>query len=323
MKEKARFWGLDVHAETIGVAIAEPGAECAVVAPTLGRVKAGDRVKTDRRDAVKLGPAAMQEVICGASLLKLHGATGLSRPWGRGCASGRKMCRKRSRRWPGKRNCACTGAMPGWPRQLKPRCLCAFHGTAKAVPFQGRVYAASSRARRAAIAICHALLVACLATSIAVAMAQSAPPAQNLLNQQVPDFTRRDLNGHALHLNAFRGKVVLLNFWATWCAPCQVEMPAFAAWQHQYGPLGFAIIGISMDDDAATARKLVQRLKLDYPIAMGDARLGLRYGGVLGLPLSFLIDRNGVVRARFQGETDVKVMESQVRTLLAEPAQKK
>lgn len=165
-------------------------------------------------------------------------------------------------------------------------------------------------------------LVAFLAASVALASAQSAPAAQNLLNQQAPDFTRQDLHGHALHLAGFRGKVVLLNFWATWCAPCQVEMPIFSAWQRQYGPQGLAIIGISMDDDAAAARQLVQRLKLDYPVAMGDARLGLRYGGVLGLPLSFLIDRNGVVRARFQGMTDVKVIESQLQLLLAEPAQR-
>jgi len=170
---------------------------------------------------------------------------------------------------------------------------------------------------RAAIAICNVLLIACLAASIAVARAQSAPPAQNLRNKQAPDFTRQDLHGHALHLAGFRGKVVLLNFWATWCAPCQVEMPIFAAWQRQYGAQGLQVIGISMDDDAAVARKLVQRLKLDYPVAMGDAHLGLRYGGVLGLPLSLLIDRQGVIRARFQGETDVKVMESQVRGLLA------
>jgi peroxiredoxin len=171
---------------------------------------------------------------------------------------------------------------------------------------------------RAPIVLCNVSLVACLAASIAVATAQSAPPAQNLLNKQAPDFTRQDFHGHALHLAGFRGKVVLLNFWATWCAPCQVEMPVFASWQRQYGPQGLQVIGVSMDDDAAAARKLAERLKLDYPIAMGDARLGLRYGGVLGLPLSLLVDRNGVVRARFQGETDVNVMENRVRELLAE-----
>jgi cytochrome c biogenesis protein CcmG, thiol:disulfide interchange protein DsbE len=176
----------------------------------------------------------------------------------------------------------------------------------------------ASRLPRAPIVIYCVFLAACFAASIAVATAQSAPPAQNLLNKQAPDFTRQDLHGRAVHLAGFHGKVVLLNFWATWCAPCEVEMPVFAAWQRQYGPQGLQIIGVSMDDDAAAARRLARRLKLDYPIAMGDARLGLRYGGVLGLPLSFLIDRNGVVRARFEGETDVKVMENRVREQLAE-----
>lgn len=179
-----------------------------------------------------------------------------------------------------------------------------------------RAVRAALKAPNALRAIGTALLVA---ASIAVATAQSAPAAQNLLNRQAPDFTRQDLHGHALHLKAFRGKVVLLNFWATWCAPCQVEMPVFAAWQRVYGAQGLAVVGISMDDDATAARQLVGRLKLDYPVAMGDARLGLRYGGVLGLPLTFLIDRKGVIRARFQGETDVKVIESRVRALLAEP----
>ena len=96
-------------------------------------------------------------------------------------------------------------------------------------------------------------------------------------------------------------------------------MPVFAAWQRQYGPQGFQVIGISMDDDAAPARRLVERLKLNYPVAMGDERLAARYGGVLGLPLTFLIDRDGVVRARFQGETDTRKIESRVSALLGEP----
>jgi thiol-disulfide isomerase/thioredoxin len=138
-----------------------------------------------------------------------------------------------------------------------------------------------------------------------------------LVNQLAPEIVRRDLNGSRLNLKSFRGKVVLLNFWATWCAPCQVEMPVFAAWQRRFGPDGFQTIGISMDDDAAPARELVSKLKLNYPTAMGDARLGERYGGVLGLPLTFLVDRNGIVRARFQGETDLKTIEKRLRMLLA------
>ena len=163
------------------------------------------------------------------------------------------------------------------------------------------------------------LFAVLVGVSLALAASHAAPAPENLLNKKAPDFALTDLSGQSLTLARFRGKVVLLNFWATWCAPCQVEMPVFAAWQQQFGPQGFEIIGISMDDSAAPVQRLVSRLKLNYPIAMGDERLGARYGGVLGLPLTFLIDRNGIVRAQFQGETDLKLIESQVAALLAQP----
>jgi thiol-disulfide isomerase/thioredoxin len=143
--------------------------------------------------------------------------------------------------------------------------------------------------------------------------------AQSLVNKKAPEIARRDLNDKALDLQSFRGKVVLLNFWATWCAPCQVEMPVFAAWQRQYGPRGLQVIGISMDDDSAPVRRTVARLKLNYPVAIGDEALGERYGGVLGLPLTYLIDRNGKIRARFQGETDRRKIETQLKLLLSRP----
>jgi peroxiredoxin len=144
-----------------------------------------------------------------------------------------------------------------------------------------------------------------------------AAAAESLVNKKAPEFARKDLSGATLNLRSLRGKVVLLNFWATWCAPCQVEMPRFAAWQRQYGPQGLQVVGLSMDDGAAPVRRLVTKLKLGYPVAMGDARLGERYGGVLGLPLTYLIDRDGVVRAQFQGETDLNIIEKQLQLILA------
>ena len=161
------------------------------------------------------------------------------------------------------------------------------------------------------------LLASLIGVFVSSSAASAAFAEQGLLNKQAPEFTLRDLNGQTLRLAGYRGRVVLFNFWATWCAPCQAEMPVFAAWQRQYGPQGLQVIGISMDDGAASARRLAKRLKLNYPVAMGDERLAARYGGVLGLPLTFLIDRDGVVRARFQGETDLKVIENRLRTLLA------
>jgi peroxiredoxin len=139
------------------------------------------------------------------------------------------------------------------------------------------------------------------------------------VNRRAPEFARNDLAGKSVDLKNFRGKVVLLNFWATWCAPCQLEMPIFAAWQRRYGPDGLQVLGISMDDDATPVAGLAAKLKLNYPVLMGDANLGREYGGVLGLPLTYLIDRDGLVRARFQGETDLKTMEKRLQTILAQP----
>jgi cytochrome c biogenesis protein CcmG, thiol:disulfide interchange protein DsbE len=166
----------------------------------------------------------------------------------------------------------------------------------------------------------RAFLTGAASAALLFLAAPSAFAAKSLLNKPAPDFTLKDLAGQPLSLSRLRGKVVVLNFWATWCAPCQVEMPTFAAWQRQYGPQGLQIAGISMDDDAAPARRIVQRLKLNYPVAMGDEKIGALYGGVLGLPLTFLIDRNGIVRFRFQGETGTAVIEKQVRALLLQPA---
>lgn len=137
-----------------------------------------------------------------------------------------------------------------------------------------------------------------------------------LANKKAPEFSRTELNHEKLDLNAYRGKVVLLNFWATWCAPCQLEMPHFVAWQKEYGSHGLQIIGISMDDDPALVSKLYQKLHLNYPVAMGDAKLGELYGGVLGLPVTFLIDRKGNVRAEYKGEIHLGEIETTLRPML-------
>jgi thiol-disulfide isomerase/thioredoxin len=157
-------------------------------------------------------------------------------------------------------------------------------------------------------------LLLCL--GVGVSTAQSPLATTLLLHKEAPEFVRIDLENRKLDLRAFRGKVVLLDFWATWCASCELEMPRFVAWQSQYGPRGLQIIGISMDDDPALARKLYKKMKLNYPVEMGDEKLGRLYGGVLGLPLTFLIDAQGKVQAQFRGETDLKLIEEQFKPLL-------
>jgi peroxiredoxin len=144
--------------------------------------------------------------------------------------------------------------------------------------------------------------------------------ATSPLNKRAPDFRRADLRNAPIHLKDFRGKIVLLNFWATWCAPCLYEMPRFVEWQTKYGTRGLQVLGVSMDDSDSPVRTLNRKLHLNYPVMMGDERLGELYGGILGLPVTYLIDRRGVVRARFQGETDLSKIEGQLKVLLSAPS---
>lgn len=139
--------------------------------------------------------------------------------------------------------------------------------------------------------------------------------ASELVNRTAPNFSREDLSHKKIKLTSYRGKVVLLNFWATWCAPCLTEMPTFKEWQKQYGPGEFQVIGVSMDDAAPEVIATVSRLKLNYPVLMGDEHLGVAYGGVLGLPVSFLIDRSGKIRARYQG-ANLTRMKGDIQNLL-------
>jgi peroxiredoxin len=158
------------------------------------------------------------------------------------------------------------------------------------------------------------MLLFCLCVGLGTA--QAPITANSLLHKEAPEFVRTDFQGRKLDLHALRGKVVLLDFWATWCASCLVEMPRFVIWQNKYGPRGLQIIGISMDDDPALARKLANKQRLNYPVAMGDEMLGQLYGGVLGLPQTYLIDSEGKVQAVFQGETDLNVIEEKFKSLL-------
>ena len=160
------------------------------------------------------------------------------------------------------------------------------------------------------------LAAALLGIAAAGSTAQESVLQPSLLRKQAPEFALTDIDNRPLDLKAYRGKIVLLNFWATWCAPCQLEMPHFVTWQRQYGARGLRIVGISMDDDPALARGLSAKLKLNYPVAMGDEKIGELYGGILGLPVTYLIDRNGTVSAEYRGETDLDAMEKQLKLLL-------
>ncbi len=111
-----------------------------------------------------------------------------------------------------------------------------------------------------------------------------------------PEFALKDANGQTVRLSDYKGKVVLLDFWATWCGPCKIEIPWFMEFEQQLKDRGFAVLGVSMDEDGWNAVKpYIQQLKVNYRILLGNDQVGEIYGGVESLPTTFLIDRQGKI----------------------------
>jgi cytochrome c biogenesis protein CcmG/thiol:disulfide interchange protein DsbE len=141
-----------------------------------------------------------------------------------------------------------------------------------------------------------------------------------------PDFTLKDLDGKDVSLSQFKGKVVLINFWATWCDPCRIEIPWLIEMQQKYGDKGFTVLGVAMDEEGksevapfvAKERFNVngQKLPMSYPVLLGNDAMADKFGGLLGYPTSILISRDGKQIKRITGlisyEEISKAVESQL-----------
>jgi peroxiredoxin len=114
--------------------------------------------------------------------------------------------------------------------------------------------------------------------------------------KSAPEFALKDSNGQTVHLADYKGKVVLLDFWATWCGPCKIEIPWFIEFEQQFKDRGFAVLGVSMDEDGWDAVKpYMDDLKINYRILLGNEQVSDIYGGVESLPTTLLIDRQGKI----------------------------
>ena len=154
-----------------------------------------------------------------------------------------------------------------------------------------------------------AVLLACLAPC---ALAQDAPA-----QRPAPELTLKDVGGRVRRLSDYRGKVVLLNFWATWCPPCRAEMPDLVRWQRQYRARGLQVIGVTQPPASLPAvRKFTRRLRVNYPILLGTADTKAGFDGGEVLPLTVVIGRDGKVRAIIEGILLPEEFREQIEPLL-------
>ncbi len=166
--------------------------------------------------------------------------------------------------------------------------------------------------RRTAIGMIAVLLLAAAAIVLLPRHAQRRPPPTT-----VPDVAMTQLNGAPLRMADYRGKVVLLDFWASWCSPCREETPRLVGWQTAYESRGLQVIGVAMDDNPADAEKFRREFHINYPVVAGSAQLAERFGGILGLPVNIVIARDGAIVARHVGLVDPEVLRREIKAQLA------
>jgi cytochrome c biogenesis protein CcmG/thiol:disulfide interchange protein DsbE len=136
-----------------------------------------------------------------------------------------------------------------------------------------------------------------------------------------PDFSLKDADGKVVHLSDYKGKVVLLDFWATWCGPCKIEIPWFMDMQRKNKDKGFEVLGIAMDDEGwEVVKPFLADLGVNYRVVIGTDSTADRYGGVDALPTTFLIDRSGKIAAVHVGLASKRDFEDGIQELLQAPA---
>jgi peroxiredoxin len=170
------------------------------------------------------------------------------------------------------------------------------------------------RGALASLVVLAALMAGCSSWSTQVNAAEKAVRDR----KPAPDFMLTDAKGASIKLSDYKGRVVLLNFWATWCGPCKIEIPWFVEFQNKYKDRGFAVIGVSMDEDGwQTVRPFIAAHNMNYRVAIGTDQVARRYGGIASFPTTFIIDQEGKIAVVHIGLVSKTTYASEILHLLA------
>jgi thiol-disulfide isomerase/thioredoxin len=161
-------------------------------------------------------------------------------------------------------------------------------------------------------------LVACSGHSASPVQPRKPVIAAGEIGSRLPDFSVKDLQGHPLSSADLRGKVVLVDFWATWCQPCKKEMPGYQKLLDRYGSRGFVVIGFKFDTmrDMEDPLQFASEIGVRYPLAVGTEEVKQRFGGIEGLPTTMLYDRQGILRTKVIGFEYTDKIEQALKPLL-------
>ena len=169
-----------------------------------------------------------------------------------------------------------------------------------------------------ATALCFGLIFAACSASPTPVKAASVKPDKD--RKPAPDFALKDADGKVVKLSDYKGKVVLLDFWATWCGPCKIEIPWFMDIQRKVKDRGFEVLGVAMDDEGwEIVKPFATKMGINYRLVIGNDMTAQAYGGVDALPTTFLIDRTGKIAAVHVGLSSKKEFEDGIEQLLKDP----
>jgi thiol-disulfide isomerase/thioredoxin len=164
-------------------------------------------------------------------------------------------------------------------------------------------------------------LALCVSAAVFTSCSQRERPSEASKTasnaKAAPDFNLKDANGASVKLSDYRGKVVLLNFWATWCGPCKIEIPWFMEFEQQYKNKGFAVLGVAMDDEGwEVVKPYIADRKVNYRVVMGNDSVASAYGGIEALPTTFVIDQEGRIVASHIGLINKDDYLKEIKSLL-------